>query len=77
MMNGMMSELGVYLDAAEEIPASSTSYRPESCTDYEAGVRFGINAAGHFPDRIRDSDTISAAGISRLPCFRMGRGPDA
>lgn len=73
MMNGMMSELGVYLDAAEEIPASSTSYRPESCTDYEAGVRFGFNAAGHFLTASATAYHISCRN-QQITVFPHGKG---
>ena len=73
MMNGMMSELGVYLDAAEEIPASSTSYRPESCMDYEAGLRFGINAAGHFLTASATAYHISCRN-QQITVFPRGKG---
>ena len=73
MMNGMMSELGVYLDAAEEIPASSTSYRPESCMDYEAGLRLGINAAGHFLTASATAYHISCRN-QQITVFPRGKG---
>lgn len=73
MMNGMMSELGVYLDAAEEIPASSTSYRPESCMDYEAGLRFGINAAGHLLTASATAYHISCRN-QQITVFPRGKG---
>lgn len=73
MMSGMMSELGVYLDAAEEIPASSTSYRPESCMDYEAGLRFGINAAGHLLTASATAYHISCRN-QQITVFPRGKG---
>ena len=50
MMDGMMSRLGVYMDSEGELPASSTTYKPESCTDYEVGGRFSSHGGRHRLD---------------------------
>lgn len=50
MMDGMMSRLGVYMDSEGELPASSTTYKPESCTDYEIGGRFSSHGGQHLLD---------------------------
>ena len=48
MMTGMMNKLGVYPDFGGETEASSTSYKPESCMDYEVGGRFRFSGSGHI-----------------------------
>lgn len=47
MMNGMMNKLGVHLDSENALSASATSYKPESCTDCEVGLRYGFDLRGH------------------------------
>ncbi len=48
MMTGMMNRLGVYPDLGEGPEASATSYKPESCLDYEFGCRFRASVPGHI-----------------------------
>lgn len=48
MMNEMMEKMGIHLGSMKDMPASMTSYKPESCMDYEAGGRFHVNAGGHL-----------------------------
>lgn len=49
MMSGMMSRLGAGAAASsDEVPASATGYKPETCMDYEVGGKFLFNASGHL-----------------------------
>jgi len=48
MMNGLMADLGVYLDdAAAPVTAENTVYRPEKSWNYEVGGRLDLNKGGH------------------------------
>ena len=48
MMTDMMGALGVHLDSEGEGPdAGNTTYKPETCMNYEAGVRLAFNGGGH------------------------------
>lgn len=48
MMTDMMGTLGVHLDSEGEGPdAGNTTYKPETCMNYEAGVRLAFNGGGH------------------------------
>jgi outer membrane receptor protein involved in Fe transport len=40
MMNGLMSDLGVYLDNAGDMTAKSTTYKPETNINYEVGIKY-------------------------------------
>ncbi|MBQ8812186.1 MAG: TonB-dependent receptor [Bacteroidales bacterium] len=60
MMNGLMADLGVYLDdPGAAVTAESTAYRPEKTWNYELGGRFSIRKGEH-----RISATASAFFIS-------------
>lgn len=48
MMNGLMADLGVYLDdPGAAVTAESTAYRPEKTWNYEVGGKFDIMEGGH------------------------------
>ena len=49
MMNGLMADLGVYLDdAGAAVKAEDTAYRPEKAWNYEIGANIDIRNTGHF-----------------------------
>ena len=49
MMNGLMADLGVYLDdAGTAVKAEDTAYRPEKAWNYEIGANIDIRNTGHF-----------------------------
>ena len=48
MMTDMMAKVGVHLDREDTAPtASSTTYKPETCIDYEIGGRVSVSKGGH------------------------------
>lgn len=48
MMNGLMADLGVYLDdPGTAVTAESTAYRPEKTWNYEVGAGMDVNEGGH------------------------------
>lgn len=48
MMQDMMGALGVHPDLDGNAPdARNTTYKPETCMNYEAGARMSLNAGGH------------------------------
>lgn len=47
MMNGMMEDLGVYMDNANSITAGNTVYKPETSYNYETGFKYGFAGNGH------------------------------
>lgn len=48
MMNGLMADLGVYLDdPGTTVKAENTAYRPEKSWNYEVGGSFDYNRSGH------------------------------
>lgn len=73
MMNGMMDRLGVYLDSAGETEASATSYKPESCMDYEAGARFSIGGARHVVEALATAYYIDCRN-QQITVFPFGNG---
>lgn len=51
MMNGMMEDLGVYLDNPREgVSAGNTQYKPEEAWNYEIGLRF--SAGGRLTGQV-------------------------
>lgn len=48
MMNGLMADLGVYLDSETVgVRAEDTAYRPEKSWNYEIGGKLDVNRGGH------------------------------
>ena len=48
MMNGLMADLGVYLDdSGTAVTAESTAYRPEKTWNYEVGGKLDVRKGGH------------------------------
>jgi len=49
LMEGMMNHIGVHsVDSGEAPEASATCYKPESCFNYEAGLRYShVSESGH------------------------------
>ena len=48
MMNGLMADLGVYLDGSEEgVKAEHTAYRPEKSWNYEIGANMDYKSGNH------------------------------
>lgn len=48
MMNGLMADLGVYLDnSSTAVTAEDTAYRPEKTWNYEIGGKMNISKDGH------------------------------
>ena len=61
MMNGLMGDLGVYLDnATAEMDAESTAYRPEKSWNFEAG--------GHFDKWIGSGHLSGSASAFYILC---------
>ena len=61
MMNGLMGDLGVYLDnAPAEMDAESTAYRPEKSWNFEAG--------GHFDKWIGSGHLSGSASAFYILC---------
>lgn len=51
MMNGLMADLGVYLDdPGKAVTAEDTAYRPEKSWNFELGGNYGLDRAGHRLD---------------------------
>ena len=73
MMNGMMRKLGFYLDSENNVSASSTKYKPESCTDYEVGGRLGIKRSEHVFDLSANVFYISCRN-QQITVFPYGNG---
>lgn len=48
MMTGMMDRLGIHLDGNEYSSSSETTYKPETCLDYELGWAFSLHRNGHI-----------------------------
>lgn len=49
LMNGMMEDVGIYLDDVQSIGAGNTSYKPETSMNYEIGLKFNRSfAEGYF-----------------------------
>lgn len=51
MMNGLMADLGVYLDGSDAaVTAENTVYRPEKSWNYEVGANMDFKSGGHILD---------------------------
>lgn len=51
MMNGMMADLGVYLDGGNSgVTAEKTVYKPEKSWNFELGGRVNLSGGGHHLD---------------------------
>lgn len=48
MMTGMMNRLGIHLDGQEYSSSSGTTYKPETCLDYELCGAFSLRRSGHI-----------------------------
>ena len=70
MMNGLMSDLGVYLDRPiVSVNADNTEYMPETAWNYEAGTRFTkgdlrVEATAYLMDVSNQQLTVFPPGMS-------------
>ena len=48
MMTGMMDKLGIHLDRNEYSSSAGTTYKPETCLDYELGAALSLHRSGHI-----------------------------